>query len=73
MLVKRIECLAKERKMLGLGQLREGPNKVFFKDYFQFIFNIIKLFFFNLVELGFYYEVFYFFTPSILSLNFFFF
>lgn len=58
-----------ERKVLGLGHLREGPNKVFIKGYFQFLFDIIKLFLKNLVELGYYYKLFYFFIPLILFLN----
>lgn len=40
-----------ERKFLGFSHYREGPNKVIFKGYFQFFFDIIKLlskFFFDI-------------------------
>lgn len=58
-----------ERKFLGLGQYREGPNKTLFKGYFQFIFDIFKLLVkdftevYNLILLS------YFFIPFLLFVN----
>lgn len=58
-----------ERKFLGLSHFREGPNKVLFKGYFQFIYDIIKLFLKNFIELFDLMIFTYFFIPLFLFLN----
>jgi len=40
-----------ERKFLGLTHYREGPNKLLYKGYFQFLIDIIKLLFKDFVNL----------------------
>nr|YP_010531098.1 NADH dehydrogenase subunit 1 [Ceroplastes floridensis]UXW93685.1 NADH dehydrogenase subunit 1 [Ceroplastes floridensis] len=58
-----------ERKFLSLSHLREGPNKVLFKGYLQFLFDMFKLmvkFFFFLFSFNFF---FYFIMPLILFIN----
>ena len=40
-----------ERKILGIIQFRLGPNKIFFKGWFQFLKDLIKLCFKGLTEL----------------------
>lgn len=58
-----------ERKFLGLSHYREGPNKVLIKGYFQFFFDMLKLFnkiYFELFNLILYI---YLFLPLVLFLN----
>nr|YP_010531085.1 NADH dehydrogenase subunit 1 [Parasaissetia nigra]UXW93672.1 NADH dehydrogenase subunit 1 [Parasaissetia nigra] len=58
-----------ERKLLGLSHYREGPNKVFIKGYFQFIFDMIKLLSKSFFELYDKMVFTYFFIPMLMFIN----